>query len=233
MYSFDYYPGYYNNYRGPSIGSAEILIIVALGLLMLFVLAIALVFYLFQAIALYKIAKNRGKKNAFLAFIPFANSYYLGSIGDDINATMGKTSTYARKILTFMIAGFASDFVAGISGSVMRMTKSVLWLAPMVLLYIAGIAFTITMAVYVYISMYKIYNEYDQKNATLFIVLSVLFNIHPFLLFAIRNKKSGYQIWQEQQASIYAANAAAAAEELVAEEPTIEQISSDEQQSEE
>lgn len=43
-----------------------------------------------------------------------------------------------------------------------------------------------------YIALYRIYKSCDPKNTTLFLVLSILFNITmPFFLFACRKKDLG------------------------------------------
>lgn len=65
----------------------------------LIVLAYLVVVYILSSIATYKISKSRGYKNAWLAWVPVANSYVLGSIADSIDGYNGKRSYYRHLLL--------------------------------------------------------------------------------------------------------------------------------------
>lgn len=51
------------------------------------------VLYIFQAIALYTIAKREGFKNKWFAFVPFLNTYYIGVVSDKNNVFRAKAKT--------------------------------------------------------------------------------------------------------------------------------------------
>lgn len=213
MYNFDYYypdDSYYNYgsiVEGSGVVAAVLLVVAAV---LLVVLAYVAVCYIFNSIGLYTIAKNRGMKNPFLAFIPIANSYYLGKISDDINATMNKKSSNAIWLLVLNIIFFVLDFVYIIISALTALTGSYAVMGGIALIYLLLLAANVTYSVFSYISLYKIFKEYAPENSVLFLVLSILFGINAFFLFAIRNKKSGYQKWLEQKAAADAARAAQA-----------------------
>lgn len=204
----DYY-NYYNSFYDPYSDMSD----VAYGILSFLLLASLLFFvvlYIFESIALYTIAKNRGIKNAFLSFIPVAEYYILGKVYDDISATMNKKTGYAARMVvlaSFALAStvFACVFlgmsvVMGYAGGI-----SVPFLIFAIPFVLAQIGCTVALLVFMYISVYAIYKEYVPSNASLFLVFSVFMSFTmPFLLFSIRNKKSGYQLWCEQRAAAQA-----------------------------
>lgn len=208
MYNYDYYypyDGFFDNSTVSDFAGIFAGLLVIFAFLLFVSLAYVVVFYIFNAIGLYNIAKNRGMKNPYLAFIPIANSYYLGKISDDIDRTMNKKSSNAVLILAFEISCLVLSIVSTVTSAVSSLAGMYGFLGVALLLYMLALAAAIAYSVFVYISLYKIYKEYVPEKAVLFEVLSVLFDIHAFFLFAIRNKKSGYQKWVEQQAAAQAA----------------------------
>jgi len=168
---------------------------------------IGLVIYLFQAIGLYKISKNRGYKKAWLSFIPIANLYIMGAIADHINALINKKTYYkiillGLNILTIpfsiyyvgVYVKFMGTIMQNPNGDIENFSQFTTMMGSSGILSLLGLA----TSVITYIVLYRIYADYSKQNATLFLVLSILFSLQPFFLFAIRNKPS---------ASIYYAQA--------------------------
>ena len=204
----DYY-NYYNSFYNPYSGALDAVLGV-LSSLVLASLLIAVVMFVFESIALYTLAKKRGIKNAFLAFIPVADSYILGKIYDDISATMNKKTGYAVRMVVLasvaLVSGvFACVFlgmsaVIGFAGG-----EAVMFIFMAVPFLLVQIGCTVALLIFTLISLYAVYKEYVPSNAVLFLVLSVIIPVTmPFLLFSIRNKKSGYQLWCEQRAAAQA-----------------------------
>ena len=106
----DYY-NYYNSFYNPYTGALDAVLGV-LSSLVLASLLIAVVMFVFESIALYTLAKKRGIKNAFLAFIPVADSYILGKIYDDISATMNKKTSYAVRMVVLASVALVSGVFA-------------------------------------------------------------------------------------------------------------------------
>ena len=74
--------------NGVSLGEGYLLLLSSLGIALL---AWA-VFFILQGFGLYAMAKKLGLKNKVLAFVPFANIYYMGKIA-------GECRFFARKQL--------------------------------------------------------------------------------------------------------------------------------------
>lgn len=165
-------------------------------------MAVAGACYALKSYSLYRLGCRRKMKSSFLAFFPVANNYYLGYIADDINRTMNRRTNYAQKILVLSVA---SVIVACVWLPLAALTMllashgffvAVLW----VLLTLVFMAVSVTAVVYYYIALNTVFKEYALRNATLYTVLSVLVSVAaPILLFVIRNKKSGYELWLEQR----------------------------------
>lgn len=137
---------------------ASFLVIIIIG---------GLILYIFDSIATYTMAKNKGISNPWLAWIPIANSYLMGKIIDEKVAFGSKVIPYAHIFLPL------GPFVAG-----------ALSFIPFI-----GFLFPLAMAVYYYAALYRQYKLYKPDNAVLFLVLSIIFSfLPPFFLFAIRKK---------------------------------------------
>lgn len=72
--------------------------------------ALLLVFHVLQGLGIYKMAKNREMKNAWLAFVPFANTYYIGKLAGTCSFFGHKTKRaglYAMiaQIVVFVVCG--------------------------------------------------------------------------------------------------------------------------------
>ncbi len=200
IYGYDYYYPY--DYSTNSIDLSSIAGILAVfGIVIFLAIAISLTVYVFYAISLYTLANKRGMKNTFLAFIPIANTYFLGKITDDICRTMNQKTNYAQKLLVFNIISVAASIILSPLLLVAGLLRNVAVLLVVVMLfYLLILLANVCYLVFFYIALYKIYKEYAPNNAVLFEIISIIVNIsHPFILFAIRNNKSGYELWCEER----------------------------------
>lgn len=172
-----------------------------LPIVLLFALGFGFVFYIFNAIGVYQISKQRGYHNAWLAFIPIVSSYVLGGITDNINSCYGKKSSFRIWLLVLNIASVAISFTSLISvfASIFDMIEYSYYDSNMVFAQIftsmtlfSSLTGLLSIAILVVtcISQYKIYTDYDGKNAMVYLILSILLSLSPFFLFAIRNKPS-------------------------------------------
>lgn len=182
-------------------------VIIAILLFIMLAFAVSVVCYIFNGIGLYTLAKRRNLNSPFLAFIPVANSYLTGEIADDINRTMNKKSKYAKTILALFIVSFLLPLVTIPFSIVGTLVGSLVGLAVVSnivssLTTAVSVVVSVCCSVYLYIAYYKIYKEYAPDKAVLFIVLSILLPVtQPFIVFSLRNKISGYELWcNEQQA---------------------------------
>lgn len=176
--------------------------------------------YVLTALALYTVAKRRGLKNPWLAWIPVADSYLLGSLSDQYRYVVNGETKSKRKILLvlrILIAVMSTALFAVLIamciqafGGIMRgigedeLVDQILGLALSLFglsLPLIGIAIAYT--VFRYMALYDVYKSMDPSNCILFLVLSILFGItRPFFLFFSRNRDDGMPPRRQDPVSI-------------------------------
>ena len=169
---------------------------------------IGIAIYLLESISVYKMAKSAEIKNPWLAFIPVANDWVFGTLAEKYKKKNGTKSarfgiilpvlegivlieTIALTIFTVIsvkeITGYALDAV---NTSTEMVAEQFMSLIPVIILYFALMAVAIAYAVVFFIALWRVYYSFDKSNATLYIVLSIIFTISvPIILFIIRNRK--------------------------------------------
>mgnify|MGYP001029347377 CR=1 FL=1 len=169
---------------------------------------IGIAIYLLESISVYKMAKSAEIKNPWLAFVPVANDWVFGTLAEKYKKKNGTKSARFGIILPVLegivlieaialtiftvisvkeITGYALDAV---NTSAEMVPEQFMSLIPVIILYFALIAVAISYAVVFFIALWRVYSSFDKSNATLYIVLSVIFTISvPIILFIIRNRK--------------------------------------------
>ena len=165
--------------------------------------------YVLTALALYTVANRRGLNNPWLAWIPVANTWLVGSISAQYRYVVKGENRSKRKILLTLrilatacgIAMFCLGIVVAvnvISGAIRQISEDQLFgqiMGPIigflgVCVPMAGI--TIAYIVIRFMAVYDIYTSMDPGNSVVFLVLSILFPVtEPFFLFFNRNKDGG------------------------------------------
>ena len=169
---------------------------------------VSLAVYVFTALGLYTLAQRRGLRHPWLAWIPVANVWILGSLSDQyryvvrgqvrskrkalltlniISAVMGVVmvvvimAAVIRCVFSFRGAS-ETEIVNALMGSIMGvLALCVPW---------AGVA--IASAVLSYMALYDIYTSCDPANNTVYLVLSILFGFtQAIFLFLCRNRDDG------------------------------------------
>ena len=151
----------------------------------------AVVSYILSAAGMYAIAKRRGINNAWLAWIPVASGWILGSISDQYQYVVKGKVRYNRIILISLLG--ASALLGGISSGstqlLMEGTSNVLGILGGSFL---ASAVSIACMVFHVIALYDLYCSCNPQNSVLFLVLSIVFGItEPFFVFGCRNKDLG------------------------------------------
>lgn len=169
---------------------------------------IGIAIYLLESISVYKMAKSAEVKNPWLAFVPVANDWVFGTLAEKYKKKNGTKSARFGIILPVLegivlieaialtiftvisikeITGYALDAV---NTSTEMAPEQFMSLIPVIILYFALMAVAIAYAVVFFIALWRVYSSFDKSNATLYIVLSVIFTISvPIILFIIRNRK--------------------------------------------
>ena len=165
--------------------------------------------YVLTALALYTIARRRGLKNPWLAWIPVADCWLLGSLSDQYRYVVKGEHKAKRKLLLFFRILITIMWVS-LMGLLVKLcfhaVGSVLWgsmnddqifqilhqAVNLLVVCLPLIGISIAYAVFRYMALYDIYKSLDPDNCVLFLVLSILFGItEPFFLFFSRNKDDG------------------------------------------
>ncbi|MGM9548708.1 MAG: hypothetical protein ACI3V5_02555 [Faecousia sp.] len=165
--------------------------------------------YVLSALGLYTIAKRRGLNYPWLAWIPVASVWILGSLSDQYRYVVRGENKSKRKVLlalniittalcvavivcaVVMVVQVVIGAVGGVSDEAMLQTV----MGPLIgvvglCLPMVGVA--IAYAIIYYMALYDVYKSLDPGNCVLFLVLSIVFNVtEPFFLFFNRNKDQG------------------------------------------
>ena len=165
--------------------------------------------YVLTALALYTIARRRGLRRPWLAWIPVADCWLLGSLSDQYRYVLKGEHRSKRKILLFfrvlitimwisligLLVNLCFHAVGGVFWGAMsdeRMFQILHQAMNLLVLCLPLIGISIAYAVFRYMALYDIYKSLDPENCVLFLVLSILFGItEPFFLFFSREKDGG------------------------------------------
>ena len=165
--------------------------------------------YVLTALALYTIAKRRGLKNAWLAWIPVADCWLLGSLSDQYQYVVNGQHKSKRKILLLfriLITIMWISLMGLLANLFFHAFGSILWgsmnddqnfqilhqAMNLLVLCLPLVGASIAYAVFRYMALYDIYRSLDPANCVLFLVLGILFGVtEPFFLFFSRNKDDG------------------------------------------
>lgn len=136
---------------------------------------IGIISYIFMAIGLYTMAKNRKMEHPWLAWIPIANNYLMGDLINDDVSIGSLYIPYAKIFLP--LSPFIVVLVMFIFGFV-----------PEVAIFLS-VLLSLALAFYQYTALFWLFSIYSEKHRVLFLILSVIFPfMAPIFIFVIRNK---------------------------------------------
>lgn len=149
-----------------------------------------LIFYVIGSIGLYAMANNTGMKNPWLAWIPIARDYLLGSLTDRYNRSVRQKNTSYRFWLT-LLCGIQTPLVYLCLLLFGVLVSTVLYSAPVLILVLAMAflliaAFRIAYRIFYLISFYYVTMDYEPSRAVLYTVLA-FFGLDSIALFLCRN----------------------------------------------
>ena len=189
--------------------------------------------FVFQAIALYTIARREGYKNKSMAFIPFANTYYIGVCAQknkfhNIDArTLGLiTAVFEFLLFAFYILYYVACYLVIDYEIATETTTTVMGISRTFTEYsLEGVPENLAWAAWMYNYMYRyilrfvdllfllcqicllmtFFQTYSCRRYVLFTVTSVLFPIQGILFFVVRNNKAlNYkEFLRSEQARVY------------------------------
>ena len=200
---------YYNELPVDTMGEEELLLFLGIFLMVLgVVLVCCLVVCILRSMSLYSIAKRRGIRNAWLAWIPVGSNWILGSVADQYQHLVQGKITSRRKIMLILSAvsavlytvvygfSFAQIFAAmGALSEEQAATAALSGALPSMLGSVVGI---VTMVFY-HMSNYDLYRSCRPNAATAFLVLGIIFAVcEPFFYLACRKKDLGMVVPQPE-----------------------------------
>ena len=162
------------------------------------VLVFSLIFWVLSSLSLQSIAKRRGIRKAWLAWVPIGNEWILGSIADQYQHLIQAKITTRRKILLWLNVGYVALIVANSLVQVMTELAAhtdeqlLIWGLASTAISLARLAVSITTLVFYHMSNYDLYRSCNPKNAVTFLVLGIIFPVaQPFFYLACRKKDLG------------------------------------------
>jgi len=143
--------------------------------MLLIIILIAIGFYVLKAIGLYRIAQRKGFAHAWLAWIPFAQTYlYAEIIGPEL------------KIGTVKIPQFPWIYVAIIYGS--TFIAGILSLIPVIGWILSALLGPAIYAASIYV-MYRFFKIFEGDNAIINTVICAIFPVvFPIMILVMREK---------------------------------------------
>ena len=174
--------------------------------------------YVLMALGMYTIAKRRGIRNPWLAWIPFGSSWMLGCISDQYRYVVKREVRAKRKFMlgldiattavavATIVMLFAGLFkLLGIVESNPGLLESDVIPDPAVLSDILGplmgalglclvmLGLAIALAVLRFIALHDLFKSCNPENAVVFTVLSILLGglLQSIFVFSCRNKEDG------------------------------------------
>ena len=200
---------YYNELPVDTMGEEELLLFLGIFLMVLgVVLVCCLVGWILRSMSLYSIAKRRGIRNPWLAWIPVGSNWILGSVADQYQHLVRGKITSRRKIMLILGAvsavlytvvygfSFAQIFAAmGALSEEQAATAALSGALPSMLGSVVGI---VTLVFY-HICNYDLYRSCRPNGATAFLVLGIIFPVcEPFFYLACRKKDLGMVVPQAE-----------------------------------
>lgn len=170
---------------------------------------ISVVAYVFTALSLYTIAKRRGIRNPWLAWIPVADVWVFGSLSDQYRYVVKREIKSKRKallplcivsgilstvvfVLVFILLVAALAFSMGSSSMASMLEQMAPLPTILVVLSLPCAGTLVAYAILYYKALYDVYTSCDPGNRVAYLVLSILFSFtKPVFLFICRNKDNG------------------------------------------
>lgn len=197
-------PYYYNEL--PTTGTDAyfertfaILLLGILGVVLLF----GLISWILSSIGLHKVAKRRGIRHAWLAWLPIGREWVLGSVSDQYqHLVQGKITARRRILLILEVASIVVGIVYVVTTAMAEIMAVADGSVGGVLLavgipYLLFLGVYVAMMVFFHICNFDLYRSCNPRNAVVFLVLGIVLPVcQPFFYFACRKKDLGMVVPQ-------------------------------------
>lgn len=206
----------YYDYSYSTAGGEMLGIILFYVIYMLIMGGFAIAMYVLRSLGVYTIARRRGLKHAWFAWVPVADHYLLGCVSDQYQYVVKGKNKSRRKILLVLDIGYVVMLIAilgsfigiAVNAAVGYISESRMMsqLIGMLGLYVPLLIVGIAMMVFRYMALHDLYVSVDPRNSTMYTVLSIIFNVtEPFFIFFNRNKDDGMPPRREPEPPVWEA----------------------------
>lgn len=165
--------------------------------------------YVLRSYGVYSIAKNRGIRRAWFAWLPLVDQYMLGCISDQyryvakgqvknkrkilltLNILLGVLSVVFVVLYIVLLVGAIQGTMGAMNGNAVasRIMGNVLAILGC---FLPMLGLSIAATVFRYMALYDLYTSCSPANNVLFLVLSIIIPVtEPFFLFFNRKKEDG------------------------------------------
>jgi len=154
---------------------------------------VSVAIYVFTALSLHTIARRRGISAPWLAWVPVANLWVLGSISDQYRyLTQGQMKHKRVTLLVWKCVSYAMIAGVVVSAFLVVAGESVGAIVTLLSLVFVMLVLAIVYVVLYFMALYDVYASCDPQNAALYLVLSIFFRfLVPVFLFISRDMEKG------------------------------------------
>lgn len=177
-------------------------------------LAIGGALFVFWAFSLYKIARRRGIRNAWLAWVPVCSDWILGSVADQYQY-VAKGRNKNRRLPLFLVhvtmMGLrivTSALSVAVMTAIVRLVLAGVGgpeTGSMVCLAVTSVGYSVAAIAYLVIrccAVYDLYTSCTSRNNVLFLILGLVFPVlEPIFFFVCRNGEEGMPPRREEPVS--------------------------------
>lgn len=200
---------YYNELPVNTLDEEALMMVVGIYLTILgVVLVCCLVGWILRSMSLHSIAKRRGIRHAWLAWVPVGSRWILGSVADQYQHLVQGKVTSRRKIMLILgaVSAVLYTVVYGLAFaqifaelSMLRGEQALTAAAISSIPSLLGTVVGIVTLVFYHICNYDLYRSCRPNAATAFLVLGIIFAVcEPFFYLACRKKDLGMVVPQAE-----------------------------------
>ncbi len=192
----------------------------------------AVAIFVLCSIGIFRIGKAHRLANGWMAWVPVLQMIYIARLADDCNRRLGKKSKLGRLTIISYLAGVSVALVACFAliwfviaafetNAPLSEEVGGVFVLSMVFLFPLVIGLSVWSSIMNYLCEWTIYRFWDEKNAVLYLLLSIFASASPVLFFilGLRAKKGEAPRSKEAKAAAEAyMQAVQAAQEAAAQE---------------
>ena len=167
------------------------------------VLAYAIISYIFFGISMSTVARRRGIRQPWMAWVPFVSAWLLGGISDHYRqATQGIDRNFRKKLLIWTIlaqvAMIPADTVSSISSYASTTGVGAVLYIVTLILAVPALAVAVIQTVFWYMAIFDYFRSCTPDKAVLYLMLSLFVPFaYAILVFVVRNKDMGMPVKEE------------------------------------